>query len=104
MKLLHSRYQQGSIEKVSRTYGYAWRVRFSEWERGKRKQKSITFDAAKYPNESDVRKAIQFAVVQQNRESERSKVEATFGVITESTVRSTFPNSNTPPSRPVAIC
>jgi len=55
MKLEKSRYENGSIAKIPRAHGHASRVRFSNWEGGKRKQKSLTFDATKCPNESDVR-------------------------------------------------
>ena len=47
----------------------------------KRVQKSLTFSGDKYPNESDVRKAIELAVIQQNRETERVKVDAEFGAV-----------------------
>ena len=70
MSLSKPRYQQGSITRVPRSYGYAWKVRFSEWVGGKRHQKCLTFDAIKYPNESDVRKALELTVHQQNRDSE----------------------------------
>ncbi len=36
---------------------------------------------AEYRNESDVRKAIEFALIQQNREAVRSKVDAAFSAI-----------------------
>ena len=82
MKATKTRYQQGSISRIQRTNGYAWRVRFSEWEGGKRRQRSLTFDGTKYPNEIDVRKVINVEVVKQNRATERSKVDALFGDIT----------------------
>ncbi|MGO8759931.1 MAG: tyrosine-type recombinase/integrase [Terracidiphilus sp.] len=82
MRLLKPRYQQGSITKIPRATGFVWRVRFSEWQSGKRRQKSLTFKGAEYPNESDVRKAIELAIVQQNRSTERVKVDALFGAIT----------------------
>ena len=81
MSLQKSRYQQGSITRIPRANGYAWRVRFSEWSGGKRTQKSLTFSGLEYPNESDVRKAIELAVSQQNRDTEKAKVEAVFGDI-----------------------
>lgn len=81
MRLQKSRYQQGSITRIPRANGYAWRVRFSEWSGGKRTQKSLTFSGLEYPNESDVRKAIELAVSQQNRDTEKAKVEAVFGDI-----------------------
>jgi hypothetical protein len=81
MESTKSRYQQGSITRIPRARGYAWRVRFSEWAGGKRIQKSITFSGVNYPTESDVRKAIELAVSQQNRETERARVDAVFGTI-----------------------
>ncbi len=41
----------------------------------------MTFSGAEYRNESDVRKAIEFAVIQQNRDAARSKVDAAFSAI-----------------------
>jgi len=82
MRLTKARYQHGSIAKVLRALGFAWRVRFSEISGGKRIQKSLTFSGFDYPNESDVRKAIDHAVVQQNRMVERAKVNAAFGDLT----------------------
>ncbi len=41
----------------------------------------MTCSGAEYRNESDVRKAIGFAVIQQNREAVRSKVDAAFSAI-----------------------
>jgi hypothetical protein len=41
----------------------------------------MTFRGPEYRNESDVRKAIEFAVIQQNREASRSKVDAAFSAI-----------------------
>jgi hypothetical protein len=34
MKLMKARYQNGSIAKIPRVRGFAWRVRFSQWEGG----------------------------------------------------------------------
>jgi len=82
MKLSKARYQQGSISRIPRANGYAWRVRFSALEGGKRRQKSLTFSGVDYQSESEVRKAIELAVIQQNRETERGKVDALFGAIT----------------------
>ena len=79
MRLTKARYQHRSIAKVPRAHGFAWRVRFSEFSGGKRIQKSLTFSGFDYPTESDVRKAIEHAVVQQNRMVERAKVNAAFG-------------------------
>lgn len=81
MKLMNARYQNGSITRIPRSHGFAWRVRFSERIGGKRVQKSMTFRGPEYRNESDVRKAIEFAVIQQNRDAARSKVDAAFSAI-----------------------
>ena len=81
MKLMNARYQNGSITRIPRSHGFAWRVRFSERIGGKRVQKSMTFRGPEYRNESDVRKAIEFAVIQQNRDAARSKVDAAFSTI-----------------------
>jgi hypothetical protein len=43
MKLMSARYQNGSISEIPRTHGFAWHVRFTAREGGKRKQKSLTF-------------------------------------------------------------
>ena len=75
MKSTKSRYQQVSITRIPRARGFAWRVRYSEWASWKRIEKSFTFSGAKYPTESDVRKAIELAVSQQNRETERARVD-----------------------------
>jgi len=82
MKQTKARYQQGSISKIPGANGYSWRVRFSEWVSGKRVQRSLTLDGVKYPTKSDVKRAIEFEVIQQNKDTERAKVDALFGVIT----------------------
>ncbi len=51
MKRKKSRYQQGSIKRLKRVNGYVWQVRFSEWKDGKRHQRTLTLDGAKYPTE-----------------------------------------------------
>ena len=45
-----SQYQQGSIRKVRKAKGYAWEVRFSDWQNGKRYQRTMTFQGAQYPH------------------------------------------------------
>ena|ERR1035437_734216 len=81
MKSTKSRYQQGSITRVPRAKGFVWQVRFSERVKGKRWQKCLTFSGLDYPTEASVRKAIETAVVQQNVETQRPKVDARFGAI-----------------------
>jgi hypothetical protein len=81
LKLMNPLYQNGSITRIPRSHGFAWRVRFSESVGGKRVQKSTTFSGAEYRNKSDVRKAIESAVTQQNREAARSKPDAAFSTI-----------------------
>jgi integrase len=48
---------------------------------GKRYQKALTFDGAKYPTERDVRTAIEPTVVQVNSGADRAKVEGIFGSV-----------------------
>jgi integrase len=78
MKAKRARYQQGSIRKVSRTKGHAWEVRFSEWKGGKRHQRTLTLDAAEYPTEKDVRKALELTVSQINAGTGAAKADAKF--------------------------
>ena len=82
MKTKKARYQQGNIRKVSRASGFAWEVRFSETVNGERTQQSLYFKSGEYPTQASVKKAIQLQVAQVNTNSERSKVDAKFGVIT----------------------
>ena len=81
MKTKRPRYQQGNITKLERLGGFVWKVRFSEWVDGKRYQKALTFDGAKYPTERDVRTAIEPTVVQVNSGADRAKVEGIFGSV-----------------------
>jgi hypothetical protein len=78
MKLSKARYQHGSIAKIPRASGFVWRMRFSESSGGKRNQKSMTFSGIDYSTESEVRRAIEHAVIQQNRALERAEVDAGF--------------------------
>ncbi|MGB6689397.1 MAG: site-specific integrase [Terracidiphilus sp.] len=82
MKTQRARYQKGSIKRVSRAKGHAWEVRFSEWKDGKRHQRTLTFDGARYPKEADVRKAIELNVSQVNSGTASEKVDAKFSAIT----------------------
>jgi hypothetical protein len=72
LKISRPRYQQGNITKLERLGGFVWKVRFSEWIDGKRRQKALTFSGADYPTEMDVRKAIEFTVIQMNSDTERA--------------------------------
>ncbi|MDE3201736.1 MAG: hypothetical protein KGN79_12540, partial [Acidobacteriota bacterium] len=73
-----SRYQQGSIRKVPRATGFAWEVRFSEWQNGKRHQRTLTFDAVVYRTEKDVRKALEQTVSQVNAGAGARRADAKF--------------------------
>ncbi len=53
-------------------------MRFSEWVNGKRRQRTLTFDGAKYPKEADVRKAIELTVPQINSGAAGEKADAKF--------------------------
>ena len=81
MKTKRSRYQQGTIRKISRANGFAWELRFSETIDGKQKQKSLYFDGNEYPTEGSVRKATQLQVALANTENDRHKVGIKFGTI-----------------------
>ena len=81
MRTKRSQYQQGSIRKVAKAKGYAWEVRFSEWLNGKRFQRSLTFQGTDYPNEADVRKAIELTVSQINSGTAGERADAKFGAI-----------------------
>ncbi len=48
MKTKRTRYQQGTIDKVPRANGWAWRVRFSEITGGKRRQRALYFSGQEY--------------------------------------------------------
>lgn len=82
MRAKRPRYQQGSIKRVARERGYAWEVRFSGWKNGKRHQRTLTFDGAKYPTEADVRKAIELTVSQVNAGAAVVTSDAKFSAIT----------------------
>jgi integrase len=85
MREKHARYQNGSIRRIVRAKGFAWEVRFSEVGATgeKNKYKSHYFSGAEYPTEADVRKALQQTVSLRNSETERVKVDANFGTITQ---------------------
>jgi hypothetical protein len=53
MKANLARFQQGSIRKVSKSTGFAWEIRFSEWMNSKRYQKTLTLDGDEYRTEKD---------------------------------------------------
>jgi integrase len=78
MKTSRTRYQKGSIAKVTRADGFVWKVRFNGTKDGKRWQKCLTYNGDKYPTEAAVRKAIEHPVRMQNIEGQRSKVDAHF--------------------------
>jgi integrase len=81
LKAKRPRYQQGTIRKVERANGFAWEVRFSETDKGQRKQKSLYFPSDEYPTEGSVRRAIQQQVTLANSGSERAKVGAKFSSV-----------------------
>jgi integrase len=82
MQQKKSRYQQGSISKVQRATGWRWKVRFSEYKDGKRWQRTLLFDPAKYPTEKKVREALELTVSQVNSGTAGEKADAKFGTIT----------------------
>jgi hypothetical protein len=53
MRVNRERYQHGSVRKVPRSQGFAWKFKFYiTAPDGKRKLKVQTFDSAKYPKRS----------------------------------------------------
>jgi integrase len=83
LRAKRARYQQGTIRKVDRANGFAWEVRFSETANGKRTRKTLHFPGDQYRTEAAIRKAIQGQVALANSDSDRAKVGAKFGTITE---------------------
>jgi integrase len=80
MRVNRERYQHGSVRKVPRSKGFAWEFRFYiTAPDGKRKLKVQTFDAAKYPTERDVRKAVEGQLSALNAGTLGGKVAATLG-------------------------
>lgn len=53
-------------------------VRSSEWRSGEGTHKHLRFSGLEYPNEFDLRKAIELAVSQQNRVTEKARDPAYF--------------------------
>lgn len=94
MSTRRSHYQQGSIRKVHKAKGQAWEVRFSEWLNGKRFQRTMTFQGTDYPNETDVRKAIELAVSQINSGTAGERADAKFGAIITLWRRKFLPSEN----------
>jgi integrase len=82
MKTKKARYQQGSVRRVERAKGFAWEVRFSEMNEGKRHQRTQIFDGAQYKTEKDVRKAIELTVSQINSGTAGERADAKFAAIT----------------------
>jgi len=75
MKFSRVRYQHGSVRKVPRSHGFAWEFRYySTAPDGKRALRVQTFDAAKYPTERDVRKAVEGQLSALNAGTLRGKV------------------------------
>ena len=66
MKTRQARYQQGSIRKVKRTTGYAWKVRFSQKKDNKRNWRTPIYNGAEYQSEKQARMDIELAVSQIN--------------------------------------
>lgn len=87
------RYQHGSVRKVPRSHGFAWEFRYYSADAdGKRKLKVQTFDAAKYPTERDVRKAVEPQLAALNAGTLAGKIGATLGTIIERYVAEEFPS------------
>lgn len=80
MKAKRARYQQGSIRKVSKSTGFAGKVRFSGRKSGKRYQRWLTFAPAAYPTEKDVRKALELTVTRTDAGAGAAKADAVCGV------------------------
>ncbi len=91
MKLSRERYQHGSIRKVPRSQGFAWEFRFYITIAGKRKLKVQTFDAAKYPTERDVRRAVEGQLSALNAGTLGGKINATLGTIIDRYMLEEFP-------------
>jgi integrase len=86
------RYQHGSVRKVPRAQGFAWEFRFyATAPDGKRKLKVQTFDAARYPTERDVRKAVEGQLSALNAGTLGGKVAATLGTIIDRYMTEEFP-------------
>jgi integrase len=66
VKTKKARYQQGSIRRVKRAKGYAWKVRSCEMKDGKMHQRTEVYDGAQYRTEKGIRKAIKLTVSQIN--------------------------------------
>ncbi|HEY4378963.1 MAG TPA: tyrosine-type recombinase/integrase [Acidobacteriaceae bacterium] len=77
---------------MPRSQGFAWEFRFYiTAPDGKRKLKVQTFDAAKYPTERDVRKAVEGQLAALNAGTLGGKVAATLGTIIDRYMREEFP-------------
>jgi hypothetical protein len=83
VKQRKARYQQGSISKEKRAHGFVWKARYSEYKDGKRWPRTQIFDAAEYPDEEAVRKAIQLTVAQINEGAAGVKTDTKLGTLTE---------------------
>jgi integrase len=93
MKTNRDRYQHGSVRKVPRSQGFAWEFRFYiTAPDGKRKLKVQTFDAAKYPTERDVRKAVEPHMSALNSGTLGGKVAATLGTVITRYYAEEFPS------------
>lgn len=93
MKITRNRYQQGSIRKVQRSYGFAWEFRYYATEGGKRKLKVQTFDGRRYPTEASVRRAVGPTIPQLNRfEGYRPDLAITFGALLDRYIAEDMPS------------
>jgi integrase len=92
MRVNRERYQHGSVRKVPRAQGFAWEFRFyATAPDGKRKLKVQTFDSLRYPNQSDVRKAVEGQLSALNAGTLGGKVAATMGDIIARYMLEEFP-------------
>lgn len=92
MRINRERYQHGSVRKVPRAKGFAWEFRFYATDPdGKRKLKVQTFDSARYPTQSDVRKAVEGQLSALNAGTLGGKVAATMGDIIARYMGEEFP-------------
>src|SRR5271167_1092063 len=80
MRFTKSRYQQGSLRKVTRLRGFAWEFRYYVVDGTKRKLKQVTLDGSKFPTEKAALKHLHPLVQRVNDGSDYSTLQVyTFG-------------------------
>ncbi|HEX4320706.1 MAG TPA: site-specific integrase [Acidobacteriaceae bacterium] len=85
------RFQRGTIRRVTRASGFVWEFRYYTTENGERKLKQQTFNGAKYPTETAVRKHVEHLLLKLNEGAQDFAVDVTFGAVIDRYIAEELP-------------